>query len=157
MARFDEIELEGSPQIDDPPPVPVAAIHRSGDAPRFRRMLALLVDLSLFVAMALAMSALLPTSRNIGAIAALAAFIVMTSYYYYVGTWLLWGKTIGGAIFDVKVAGPEPSMSLKAASLRWCGLYASLLTGGLGFLLAALPGRRSLPDRLSHTRCVAAF
>ena len=155
--RFDEVELEAGPAIEEPPPVVRTAHPSSSDAPRFRRMLALLVDLSLFVAMALAMSALLPASRNAAAMVALAAFIVMTSYYYYVGTWMLWGKTIGGAIFDVKVAGAEPSMSLKAASLRWCGLYASLLTGGIGFLLAALPGRRSLPDRLSHTRCVAAF
>lgn len=155
MARFDEVELESGPQIEDPAPV---VIHTAAsDATRFRRMLALFSDLSLFIAMTIAMSALLPASRNFAAVIALGAFIVMTSYYYFVGTWLLWGKTIGGAIFDVKVAGSESSMSLKAASLRWCGLYASLATGGIGFLIAALPDRRSLADRLSHTRCVATF
>ena len=153
--RFDEMELESGPRIEELPPMSMP--HAARHAPRFRRMLALLSDLSLFVALTLAMSALLPVSRNAGAVLALAAFIVMTSYYYFVGSWLLWGKTIGGAIFDVKVAGSDSAMSLKAASLRWCGLYASLLTGGVGFLFAALPDRRSLADRLSHTRCVAAF
>lgn len=153
--RFDEVELAATPVIEELPPVPVA--HTLHDAPRFRRMLALLSDVSLFVAMTLALSPLLPVVRNAGAIVALGAFVMMASYYYFVGAWLLWGKTIGGAIFDVKVAGSDASMSFKAASLRWCGLYASLLTGGLGFLLALLPSRRSLADRLSRTRCIAVF
>ena len=153
--RFDEVELAAGPVVEELPPVAVA--HTLHEASRVRRMFAFLSDASLFVAMSLAMSPLLPLTRNLGAIIAFAAFVVMTSYYYFVGTWLLWGKTIGGAIFDVKVAGSDASMSLKAASLRWCGLYASLLTAGAGFGLALLPGRRSLADRLSHTRSVAAF
>jgi hypothetical protein len=157
MARFDEIELDGRGQAV----LPVAAgeiAHPSPDhASRFRRLLALLTDLSLFVALSLALSPLLPSSKNWLAVAALAGFIIVVSYYYFVGTWLLWGKTIGGVIFDIRVipAGTE-AMALKNATRRWAGVMLSLLAGGIGFALAALPSRLSLPDRLSDTRCVAA-
>jgi hypothetical protein len=49
---------------------------------------------------------------------ALAGFIIVLSYYYFVGAWMLWGKTIGGAIFDVRVE----TRTLRAASLRWTWL-----------------------------------
>jgi uncharacterized RDD family membrane protein YckC len=156
MQRFDEVELEPVPLIEEPaaagePPQGIA------EAPRFRRLLALLTDLSLFVALTLALSPLLPLNRDLIAIAALGGFVVMTSYYYFVGSWLLWGKTVGGAIFDVRVVVASHSpMSLHAATLRWIGCAISLLTGGLGFLPAILPSRRSLADRLSRTRCIAA-
>jgi hypothetical protein len=39
--------------------------------------------------------------------------------------------------------------------MRWLGMFASMLTAGIGFLFAALPSRLSLADRLSSTRCVA--
>ena len=45
-------------------------------------------------------------------------------------------------------------MGLAGASRRWAGVYLSLLTGCIGFLMAVLPGRLSLPDRMSNTRCV---
>lgn len=156
--RFDEVELRSVPTPDvierAAPPVEVPS---SSAAPRFRRLLALLTDLSLFVALALALSPLLPAAFRWNATAALAGFVLMTSYYYFVGSWLLWGKTIGGAIFDVRVVpAGEDAMSLHAATMRWAGMCASLLTGGIGFAFAALPGRRSLPDRLSGTRCIAA-
>ena len=43
-------------------------------------------------------------------------------------------------------------------SLKGVGVQSlvSMLTAGLGFLFAALPSRRSLADRLSSTRCIAA-
>jgi uncharacterized RDD family membrane protein YckC len=87
---------------------------------------------------------------------ALAGFVVVLSYYYYVGTWMLWGKTIGGATFDVRVVrDTEPAaISPRDASLRWCGVVLSLLLCGIGFALAALPSRRSLPDRMSGTHCI---
>ncbi len=157
MQRFDEIELAPVPLIEEPPlaAVPEPAVD---DAPRFRRLLALLTDLSLFVALTLALSPLLPMTHSAMSIAALAGFVLMTSYYYFAGTWLLWGKTVGGAIFDVKVvADAQPSMSVRAATFRWLGLIASLLTAGTGFALAGLPARRSLADRVSHTRCIAAL
>jgi uncharacterized RDD family membrane protein YckC len=159
MQRFDEIDLNPVPLIEEPPLLSVLPVARGADeAPRFRRLLALLTDLSLFVALALALLPLLPLTRNPVSIIALGGFVVMTSYYYFAGTWLLWGKTVGGAIFDVKVvATTKEAMSVKAASLRCAGLYVSLLTGGLGFLLAWLPSGRSLADRLSQTRCVVAI
>ena len=149
--RFDQLELE--PVTFDDVTEPAA----EADAPRFKRLAALIIDLSLFAALALALSPLLPASLNRLAIGALAGFVVVVSYYYFAGTWMLWGKTIGGAIFDVRViAAHAAAMSLKAATLRWLGLYLSLATGGLGFMLAALPARRSLADRISRTRCVSS-
>ena len=126
-------------------------------APRFRRLLALLIDLSLFVALTLALSPLLPPKFQWPAAAGLGGFVLLISYYYFVGTWLLWGKTIGGTIFDVRViASDQGVMAFRRASARWAGVLLSLLTGGLGFALAALPSRLSLADRISGTRCVSS-
>jgi len=161
MPRFDEIELEAVPLIDEQPPAATAEPPIAGPAQpasRFRRLLALLTDLSLFVALALALSPLLPAAQKWTTIAALTGFVIVLSYYYFVGTWLLWGKTVGGAIFDVKVVPSDSTaMALRNATLRWAGVCLSLLTGGLGFALAVLPSRRSLPDRISATDCVTAF
>lgn len=163
MQRFDEIELQPVPLIEEPStvkvipmPADITATRRDA-APRFRRLFALLTDLSLFVALSLALSPLLPMAHSVIATGALAGFVIITSYYYCVGTWLLWGKTVGGAIFDVKVvSASNASMSLKSATLRWLGVVMSLLTAGIGFLLALFPSRRSLADRMSSTHCIAA-
>jgi uncharacterized RDD family membrane protein YckC len=157
--KFDEVELDAVPlpvplPIDDDAP---AVAPRSGQASRFRRLLSLLTDLSLFAAISLALSPLLPQPAGWLHIASLTGFVVVVSYYYFVGSWLLWGKTIGGTIFDVRVRSESPSaISLREATLRWCGVYLSLATAGIGFLLAALPSRRSLADRMSDTHCVTA-
>lgn len=152
MQRFDEIELQSVPLGGE-----AVADPASDDAPRLRRLLALLTDLSMFTALTLALVPLLPSDPGRwDASLALAGFVLLSSYYYFVGSWLLWGKTVGGAIFDVRiVAGVSDAMSVKAASLRWAGMCASLLTAGIGFLSAALPSRQSLPDRISGTRCIA--
>jgi hypothetical protein len=156
-ARFDEIELQ--PAIfefveETPEPAPIPAFV---PATRVRRLLALLTDLSLFVALSLALSPLLPASTNWIAIAALGGFVLLLSFYYFVGCWLLWGKTIGGTIFDVKVMPiGAPAMAFRNASERWAGLMLSLASGGIGFALAALPSRMSLPDRMSATCCVSS-
>jgi uncharacterized RDD family membrane protein YckC len=150
--RFDEMELEAVPLgIEEPLGSDVAP----GQATLLRRALAVLTDISLFAALVLALFPLTPPDRTWIHLAALAGFVVLVSYYYFVGAWLLWGKTVGGAIFDVRVVGPtEGKIHLRDASLRWVGVYISLLLGGIGFMLAVLPGRRSLPDRMSDTRCV---
>ena len=150
--RFDEMELEAvSLGVEEPLESDVS----SGQATLLRRALAVLTDVSLFAALALALFPLMPPDRTWVHLAALAGFVVLVSYYYFVGAWLLWGKTVGGAIFDVRVVGrTEGKIHLRDASLRWVGVVFSLLLGGIGFMLAALPGRRSLPDRMSDTRCI---
>src|SRR5438477_7983047 len=129
--KFDELELESVP-------FEIAAATEPAtdtDAPRLKRLAALIIDLSLFAALALALSPLLPAARGPLAVGALAGFVVVVSYYYYAGSWLLWGKTVGGAIFDVRVVPARaPAMSLKSATMRWLGLYLSLATAGIGFL-----------------------
>lgn len=159
MQRFDEVELQAVPLVEGmplAPGAPEAAPAACGHAPRMKRLLALIIDLSLFLALALALSPLLPKD-DLLAKGSLAGFVLLTSYYYFVGTWLLWGKTVGGAIFDIRVvAGANGAMSLPSASLRWAGILLSLATAGIGFLFAVLPSRLSLPDRLSETRCIAA-
>jgi uncharacterized RDD family membrane protein YckC len=164
MPRFDEIELE--PVVfggGEPADVAAAVVSSMDDepdefapAPRLRRMFALFIDLSLFAALAVALSPLLPSSMPWTSLAALGGFVLLVSFYYFVTAWMLWGRTIGGAIFDVRVAADFPPIALRNATLRWLAMYLSLATGGLGFLLALLPSRRSLADRLSATRCVRA-
>jgi hypothetical protein len=150
MARFDEVELAAGPadSLDnDVIDITDATSDTHIPAPRFRRLLALLTDLSLFAALVLALAPLLPQSRDWLSVAALAGFVVVVSYYYYVGSWLLWGKTIGGAIFDVRVVSTSvPAMPLRSATRRWIVVYLGLATAGLGFLFA---------DRISSTRCVS--
>jgi uncharacterized RDD family membrane protein YckC len=141
--RFDEVELdvipneiEGSPVNDRP-------------APWYKRLVALFTDLSLFAALVLALLPLLQPNHW-PSLAALAGFVIIVSFHYFVGTWLLWGKTIGGAIFDVRVvSNSSEAMAFNNATKRWIALYLSLLTLGIGFLF-------SLPDRMSGTRSVAA-
>ena len=143
--RFDEVELEAIPQlIDEPEAAPL-----TDAAPRGKRLLALLADLSLFVALALALSPLLPQPANWMHYASLGGFVVVMSYYYFAGSWMLWGKTIGGTIFDVRVVANEGAMSLRAATARWAALYLSLALAGIGLLFL-------LPDRMSGTRCIRA-
>jgi uncharacterized RDD family membrane protein YckC len=124
--RFDEIELESVPLgIEEPP----AAVRST--TPWGKRFLALLTDLSLFAALVLGLSPLLPQPYAWPHLLALAGFVVVLSYYYFVGAWMLWGKTIGGAIFDVRVS--AGSLSLRDASVRWAAVYLTLLVIGLGW------------------------
>jgi len=97
--RFDEVELE--PVIFDPTPLPSTAPARVSI---FRRLAALLIDLSLFAALGMALSPLLPASMSTISIASLAGFLIIVAFYYFAGTRALWGRTIGGAIFDVRAA-----------------------------------------------------
>ncbi|HKR66493.1 MAG TPA: RDD family protein [Thermoanaerobaculia bacterium] len=145
--RFDEVELETVPVLEDVAPDDEAP---SDHAPRFRRLLALLTDLSLFAALVLALTPLLPQPASWMHHASLAGFVLVLSYYYFVGTWMLWGKTIGGAIFDVRVIRDDAgAVSLRDASMRFAGFLLSLATCGLGFLFG-------VPNRMSDTHCVSA-
>lgn len=136
--RFDEIELEPVPLgIEEEPPAPVAAVR--GTASSWgKRFLALLTDLSLFAALILGLSPLLPQPYTWPHLLALSGFVVVLSYYYFVGTWMLWGKTIGGAIFDVRVG--TGALSLRDASVRWAAVYLTLLVIGCGWGAAAVMG-----------------
>jgi uncharacterized RDD family membrane protein YckC len=96
--RFDEVELQPATfDVDSPAPPPAAPQRVS----IFRRFAALLIDVSLFAALALALSPLLPESMSVLSIASLAGFLIVIAFYYFAGTRALWGRTIGGAIFDV--------------------------------------------------------
>jgi hypothetical protein len=122
--RFDEVELEPVTfDLSEPAPPPAAA-----RPPFFRRCAALLIDVSLFAALALALSPLLPASASWLTVAGLAGFVVLVSYYYFVGAWMLWGKTIGGTIFDVRASG---ALTVRHASLRWLALCGSLAAATL--------------------------
>jgi hypothetical protein len=156
MARFDEVELAAGPIVPSGDGslevIEVEEVDGVNDdqtpAPRFRRLLALLTDLSLFAALVLALAPLLPQSHEWQPVTSLAGFVIVVSYYYYVGSWLLWGKTIGGAIFDVRVISTSvPAMPLRSATRRWIAVYLGLATAGLGFLFA---------DRISSTRCISS-
>ena len=116
MQRFDEVELQAVPlELEEAP-------ARPSRAPRLKHLLALLTDLSLFAALALALSPLLPQAHNRVHLIALAGFVLVISFYYFVGAWTLWGKTIGGAIFDVRVE----ARSLRMASLRWTWIVIAI-------------------------------
>jgi hypothetical protein len=124
--RFDEVELEAVPLpdvlMDEVPAREAETPAVSPTASRFKRLLAILTDVSLFIALALALSPLLPAAARRLPLLALGGFVLEISFYYFVGAWMLWGRTIGGAIFDVRV----PVMTLADASKRWALLIATL-------------------------------
>jgi uncharacterized RDD family membrane protein YckC len=165
--RFDEIELRGMGDTPAPEPEPERGEEVVEDvsrpASRFKRVLALLTDLSLFLALALAISPALPMRESIEqtlnaewrAVAALAGFLLLVSYYYFVGCWVLWGKTIGGAIFDVRiVSAGRARVAFQDATNRWFWTLFSIGSAGVGFLPGLFPGTRTLSDRLSSTRAI---
>ena len=97
--RFDEVEQQpATVDVDAAAPPPAAPVRTS----IVRRFAALLVDVSLFAALALALSPLLPASMSAISIASLAGFLIIIAFYYFAGTRALWARTIGGAIFDVR-------------------------------------------------------
>ena len=71
------------------PTIALPAVESDAAARRDKRLLALLTDLSLFAALALALSPLLPQPATWPYLAALAGFVIVLSYYYFVGAWLL--------------------------------------------------------------------
>ncbi len=176
--RFDEVELfkgpalEGTRTADNVAVVPAPAIatQPAGAPPilraaRWRRVLAFGTDLSLFLALGLAMSPLLNIHESFEATvrhewlpaAALAAFLLLVSFYYFVVCWALWGKTVGGSIFDTWVGSKEGlGLDFRASTIRWAATLISTATLGFGFAIAILPGGRSLPDLMSGSRSFLA-
>ena len=167
--RFDEIELfkgpdeEVEPTRPEVPTTEVATVEPVARvvASRSRRILAFLTDLSLFVALGLALSPLIDLRPTIeGTVRAeplptlgFAAFLLLMSYYYFVGSWVVWGKTVGGSIFDMRIASAEGlPIDVRSATVRWCAMLLSILTCGLGFAIAVFPGGRSLADLMSKSR-----
>lgn len=158
--RFDELELHPGTAPVPALPLPPAEIMTATAAPRLRRAAALLIDISLFAALALALMTLVPEyadrevmlEREWPALTGIAAFLVLLSFFYFAGCWLIWGRTIGGTIFNLRIAKEDGTPTdLRRAATRWLGLYLSFATLGIGFLFALLPGGRSLADRLSGT------
>lgn len=151
--RFDEIELIGterspSASVRDekgaPPP--------EADAPLWRRALALGLDLSLLGALVLTLGPLLPTGIDLRAALAIAGFLAIFSLCYFTSGWMVWGRTLGGAVANVRVVTDDHlGVTFRRSFLRWTGLVLSLVTAGFGFVPALFPGHRSLADRLSHT------
>ncbi len=155
MPRFNEIELQGtSAPLEESPTAVAPPLLR---ASRWRRAVVLLIDLSLFVALGVAMTPLLPAEgdllrRHPAPAAGLAGFLLLISFYYFVPCWFVWGKTIGGAIMEVRVVETDGTPAhFASASRRWAGMLLSLALAGLGFMIAILPGARSLPDLVSRT------
>lgn len=175
-SRFDEVEIV---HIDDLLPrvaapgetssgatAPTVEPPRVGPplAARWRRATAFLIDLSLFVAAGLALMPLLPKRGDILSLVeteflslfAFVGFLLLVSFYYFFGAWLIWGRTIGGAICDVRVVSSSGApLDAVSVSKRWIVTLASVLTGFIGFLPALLPARRSMADRISGTDCIA--
>lgn len=162
--RFDEIELyPDSFPVDIllhpaelPPPPPV--VERDPAAvSAWKRAMAFLSDLTLFVALGLALTPLLPSfaAEHWAAWTAFTSFLLLLSFFYFVGSWLIWGKTLGGTLFDLKIVGADGEPPTFSAALkRWLAMFVSIGTGGIGFALAVLPTRRTLSDRLSGTTAI---
>ena len=156
MTRFDEIELKKDPEQPDQDDD--LEVLRS--APRVRRFLASLVDISLFLALGVAMSPLLPKRASwarafevdLLVILSFAAFILLFSFHYFVFSWLVWGKTVGGAIFEVQVVREDGApIDFPSATRRWLATLLTLATAGVGFVPILFPIARTLPDRLSSS------
>jgi uncharacterized RDD family membrane protein YckC len=86
------------------------------------------------------------------------AFPVLFGSAYAILAHFFWGQTLGKAITGIRVrtrdGGP---LSLGTAVLRQIGFAISVLTAGLGFLLAAVRrDRRALHDLVAGTRVVRA-
>lgn len=127
--RFDEMELQSVPFDSEPdsPPTPDHAPR----TPVVKHALALVTDLSLFAALALALSPLLPQPATRVALIALIGFVLMLSFYYFAGAWTLWGKTVGGAIFDVRME----KRTLRDAAVRWLWMVGTIAVIGTVSLL----------------------
>ena len=169
QAPFDELELLKGPEDGTGPVDPILETGREPQSPqpasRWRRCLAFATDLSLFLALGLALTPLLRIRETWGAtlrlewpaLVSMLGFILLISFYYFVICWTIWGKTVGGSIFDLHMVDDSGTpIDIRSAAWRWLGTLASLLLLGGGFLPALLPSGRSLADRLSHSHQIVA-
>lgn len=171
--RFDEMELFKGPAVEAETEAAEQAQEEKlpaaetglAVAPRWRRTLAFATDASLFLALALAMSPLLNLRASFDetlraewpAMTAFAGFVLLLSFHYFVVSWAVWGRTVGGSIFDTRVTLVDGSpIDFRNASLRWVWMLVSVATCGLGFLVGIVPGGRSLADRMSNSRSLLA-
>lgn len=123
-------------------------------APVGRRFLAGLLDLvALAAVLGLALVALrvlaVPVGR--GGLAPLALFLASFSFLYQVMPLAFWGHTPGMAYAGIHSRGRDGDfMTIQQCILRWVGFLLTLVTGGLGALVAL--SDVSLSDLLSRTR-----
>lgn len=160
--RFDEIELVRDDVLEAAPlaPAPAEIAVASPRAPVANRVFAFLTDLSLFAALGLALSPLLPLHASLretalhepAAVGALAGFLLLVSLHYSALCWMIWGRTVGAAIFDLRVSGldGEP-VDARRAVRRWLATLLCIATAGIGFIPGMFGARRTLADRMSST------
>lgn len=119
-------------------------------------MASFIIDLSLFVAAAIALSPIIPDGDGANpARLAVVGFLTLVSLYYLSLGWMVWGKTIGAAIMDIRVVSQNlGDVDLRRAARRWAGTILSILTLGLGFVPALFGERKTLADLMSGTRVV---
>lgn len=119
-------------------------------------MVSFIIDLSLFVAAAIALSPIIPDGDGANpARLAVVGFLTLVSLYYLSLGWMVWGKTIGAAIMDIRVVSQNlGDVDLRRAARRWAGTILSILTLGLGFVPALFGERKTLADLMSGTRVV---
>lgn len=151
--RFDEIELIGTARPSSASvPVENGAPRPESGAPLWRRALALGLDLSLLGALVLTLGPLFPMGIDLRAALAIAGFVATFSLCYFTSGWMVWGRTLGGAVANVRVVTDDHlGVTFRRSFLRWTGLVISLATAGVGFVPALFPTHRSLADRISHT------
>lgn len=166
-ADFPSVEIPLSPLPERPPAPrptePEAGVPQIVPASRLNRVLALATDLSLFAAVGLALSPLVETGPTLATtfsqaplgISSLLAFLLLLSLYYFPLCWMIWGRTVGAALFDLRVVADDGgAVTAPQAAKRWIVTLLSLITALVGFVPGLLPSRRTVADRVSHTHVV---
>jgi uncharacterized RDD family membrane protein YckC len=151
-AAGDQVAGDGAATADR------AAATVDGQAGIGRRLAAAAADLLVHVAvtvLALAGCRYLGVLPALGDWPAMAVFLLSFSFLYTVVPLAFWGHTLGmtWAGLTAESADGQP-LSFDQTARRWLGALLTLATLGLPLLLAL--GGRSLADRLSGSRTLAA-
>ena len=75
-------------------------------------------------------------------------FLVLISFFYFLGSWLVWGRTIGGTIFDVRIEtldGAPPANTGAVRSTQPAGAQWTYSGGGYVLTQLALSDVSGLP------------